>query len=107
MNDMRRVRCKRCKEFYVYEIGLPPEFCPDCEKERQGQAQLLRDIVWENRGITGFELHEMTGIPIEVVMKHVDDGLLEVAPEEVAVFRGPLKKNDKWHSGAGKDKRRR
>ena len=106
MGELRRVRCQKCKELYSYESGLPPEMCPKCQEEKEAQAQQLRDLVWENRGITGMELHELTGIPIETVIKHIEDGLLEAAPDEVAMFREPIKRQGGWHSGREDDRRK-
>ena len=78
--ELRRVRCKRCKNLYEYETGLPPEFCPDCTAEKNIQAFELREIVRQNRGITSTELHQRTGVSIEKINKYIEDGLFEIIP---------------------------
>ena len=82
MSEQRKVRCHRCKEFYEYNKGLPPECCPKCAAEKGDQIQLLLDTVRANKGINAMKLHDITGIPIEVIIKAIDDDLLKVLDDE-------------------------
>ncbi|MCL2840763.1 MAG: hypothetical protein FWE05_08310 [Defluviitaleaceae bacterium] len=77
MNEQRKLRCPRCKEFYVHSIGLPPECCPECMKKREQQISDLRDLLWKKRGLNAMNLHSITGLPIEVITNVIDEGGLE------------------------------
>ncbi|MCL2216822.1 MAG: hypothetical protein FWB91_07350 [Defluviitaleaceae bacterium] len=77
MSELRKLRCQRCKEFFTIDIGLPPECCPKCAKEREEQISQLRQLLWEKRGLNAMSLHSMTGLPIEVITNIIDEGDLE------------------------------
>ena len=74
----RKIRCPRCKEFYNFNDGLPPNACPDCVVKREAQIQNLRDLIRENKGINAMELQRQTGIPINFIMKILNEGDIEV-----------------------------
>ena len=76
-SEPRKLRCPRCKKFYTIDIGLPPECCPDCAREREEQISNLRDLLWEKRGLNAMSLHSMTGLPIEVITGVINEGDLE------------------------------
>ncbi|MCL1844202.1 MAG: hypothetical protein FWF79_10360 [Defluviitaleaceae bacterium] len=78
MEDLRKVRCPECKEFYTFPEGLPPEFCPACTEKNEEQANILRELIRCNKGINAMELQKMTGIHINFITKMMDDG--EIAP---------------------------
>jgi len=76
---MREIRCRRCGKMYSYE-GMPPECCPLCAKERRAQYVMVRELVRQCPGITAVEVNQITEVPLEVILKFIDDGLLEVVP---------------------------
>ena len=77
MNNLRKVRCPRCKNFYTYETGLPPACCPKCALEKENQTRQVRDLLWENRGLNAMQLHEKTGLPIERITGYINNGDME------------------------------
>ena len=75
----RTIRCRRCGQMFDYE-GLPPPGCPTCMMEREEQYQIVRALVREFPGITAIEVNQVTEVPMEAILKYLDNGLLEVKP---------------------------
>jgi hypothetical protein len=73
MEDLRKVRCRRCNEFYTFAQGLPPELCPTCADEKETQVKQIRELIRENRGICAMELEKMSGIPIALILESIDN----------------------------------
>jgi len=46
--------------------------------EREGEYQMVREIVREFPGITALEVNEHTQVPMEKILRYIDKGLLEV-----------------------------
>ncbi|MCL2225288.1 MAG: hypothetical protein FWB96_10025 [Defluviitaleaceae bacterium] len=76
---MRSIRCKRCGRMFDYE-GLPPPCCPICKKERDEQFHMVRDIVSACPGITALEVSKSADVPLELIMRFVELGMLDVVP---------------------------
>jgi uncharacterized protein YbaR (Trm112 family) len=73
-NDVRTIRCNRCKEFYSISEGLPTGYCPKCTELKEAQTQLIRDLIRENKGINAIQLERQTGIPISFIMNVMKEG---------------------------------
>lgn len=79
MPTTRTIRCKRCGNMYEYE-GLPPAACPECVELRNEQFQIVRALVWEFPGITALQVNQATEVPMDVILRFVEKGMLEVVP---------------------------
>jgi hypothetical protein len=42
---------------------------------------MLRAVVKEFPGVTSFELHEFTHIPVEVILRFINNGELDILPD--------------------------
>ena len=73
----RTIRCRRCGQMFEYE-GLPPPCCPVCQLEREEQYQIVRALVRDFPGITALEVHEITEVPMDVILRYINKGLIEV-----------------------------
>ena len=81
MNDgMRVVRCRRCRQMFAFEKGLPPACCPKCQRRKDEQFQLVRALVREMPGITALEVHVLTEVPVEAIMQFVQNGDIDAIP---------------------------
>ncbi|MCL2199888.1 MAG: hypothetical protein FWB80_13295 [Defluviitaleaceae bacterium] len=80
--EIPKVRCPRCKEFYEVDEG-PTDYCPACTSQREAQVQHIRDLIRDNKGINAMELERRTGIPISFIMKVMRDG-------EIGIRRNPF-----------------
>jgi hypothetical protein len=49
--------------------------------EREEQYQIVRAIVREFPGITAIEVHHITEVPMEIILKYINEGLLQVMPK--------------------------
>jgi hypothetical protein len=61
--------------------GLPPPGCPTCMMEREEQYQIVRAIVREFPGITAIEVHHITEVPMNIILRYINEGLLQVMPK--------------------------
>ena len=73
----RTVRCRVCGNMYESE-GIPSGACETCRMAREEQYQVVRAVVREYPGITALDVHEVTEVPMEVILRYIDKGLLEV-----------------------------
>jgi len=64
---------------YEHE-GMPPPACPMCMKERNEQFYIVRELVREFPGITALQVNQATEVPMEVILRFVDMGMIEVMP---------------------------
>ncbi|MCL1884018.1 MAG: hypothetical protein FWF81_09745 [Defluviitaleaceae bacterium] len=62
---------------FEYE-GLPPPCCPPCRMEREEQYQVVRELVRLYPGITALEVHDFTEVPIYLILRYIEMGLLDV-----------------------------
>jgi len=92
---MRTIRCQRCKQMFNYE-GLPPDCCPLCTMMRAERTERVREILWDNPGITAIDVHNRTGVPINVILDMIERGDLipqeeiKAPPEPEPVAEKPL-----------------
>ena len=77
MSEMRRVRCQKCRAFFVLPEGITSGICPECTDKREKKIKEVHTLVKERPGITPIELNSMTGVPINVIMKIIADGVVE------------------------------
>ena len=77
---MRSIRCRRCKQKFEYE-GMVPQYCPACTGEKEATFQMVRDLVSAVPGITALEVHEITDVPISLIMQYVEEGHLQIRPD--------------------------
>jgi len=78
LEDLRKVRCHRCKEIYTFNEGLPPDYCPKCTEEKEANIRKIRDLIRDNRGICAMELEKLTGIPINFILELLNKGEITV-----------------------------
>jgi len=64
---------------YEYE-GLPPPCCPDCQALRNEQFFMVREVVRECPGITALQVHHVTEVPMDVILRFIEKGMIEVVP---------------------------
>jgi hypothetical protein len=53
---------------------MPPLYCPACATEKEEQYQLIRTLIREHPGINAVQVHEQTGVPMSVIMQHIENG---------------------------------
>jgi len=51
-----------------------------CVKERNEQFYVVREVVREFPGITALQVNQATDVPMEVIMRFVELGMVEVMP---------------------------
>ena len=64
---------------FQYDGPMPPA-CPMCVKERNEQFYVVREVVREFPGITALQVNQATDVPMEVIMRFVELGMVEVMP---------------------------
>jgi len=75
----RRLRCRRCKELFDIDGGMP-EYCPACTQLKEEWKDKVRMLVWQSPGVTAAEVHVLTGVPFAVIMAMIKSGDLLVVP---------------------------
>ena len=73
---MRTIRCNRCKQMFEYDRMLPP-CCPACQKQENENFEKVRKLIRERPNVTVTDAHEITGVPVEAILRYIDDDLLE------------------------------
>jgi hypothetical protein len=64
---------------YEYE-GLPPPCCPECKRIRDEQFYIVREVIREFPGIPALHVHHATEVPMEVILRFAENGMIEVVP---------------------------
>jgi hypothetical protein len=90
----KTLRCPKCKDFYTFEEGFPPSACPECMTKREAQTRRLRELISKNKGINAMELARRTNIPINFIMKTLNEGEIAIKKTEENIEQ-LVKKNSK------------
>jgi len=64
---------------YEHE-GMPPPACPMCMQLRNEQFYIVRELVREFPGITALQVNQATEVPMEIILRFVEMGMIEVMP---------------------------
>ena len=78
---MKKIRCKRCGKMFEFDGELPPA-CPMCIRERNEQFYIVRELVREFPGITALQVNQATEVPMDVILRFVEEGRIEVVPNK-------------------------
>ena len=76
---MREIRCKRCREMFEF-AGINALTCPACLKEKEAQLEKVRTLLKESPGITAMKVHELTGVPVNIILRFIEGGMIEAVP---------------------------
>ena len=65
--------CKRCGKLFLY-AGVP--ICPDCLGKEDEQFRKVKHYIDEHKGAGVQETSDETGVPVDVVVEFLRQGLL-------------------------------
>ena len=65
--------CKRCAKLFVF-VGLP--ICPDCLAKEEEQYRKVKLYLDDHQGASVVEVSDGTGVPADVVVEFLRQGLL-------------------------------
>ena len=77
--EKRIIRCPECHEMFPY-TGMPPKRCPRCDKHHEELFERVRRTVQEHPGINAVQLTHMTDVPVEIILKYIDEGRIDAMP---------------------------
>ncbi|MCL1843782.1 MAG: hypothetical protein FWF79_08210 [Defluviitaleaceae bacterium] len=76
----RLMRCRKCDTKFE-PVGLESPLCPLCQQAKDEQYIVVRELVREYPGITALEVHEATEVPMHVILRYIENGMLEAVKD--------------------------
>ncbi len=84
-----KTRCRKCNIIFENNGILGLNKCPDCLSPYEGQnkAQIVRDLVKDNPGISASEVSSMTGISTREIIDYLRIEVLEFTNDSLAYLK--------------------
>lgn len=71
---MSLASCSSCKKLFQ---KVRKSICPACEAQEEGHYETVRAFLCENPGHNAEQVSEATGVPIDTVLRFIEDGRVE------------------------------
>ncbi|MCC6152615.1 MAG: hypothetical protein IT367_02595 [Candidatus Hydrogenedentes bacterium] len=73
---MALASCSKCKKLFQ---KVRKSICPACEAEEEDSYEVVRAYLSEHPGVNAEQVAEGTGVPIETVLRFIEEGRVEAA----------------------------
>lgn len=85
---MPLAKCPRCDKLFDKLPKAQFSVCPACLDDEQRDYDRIRDLINRDGSLTAIEIAEQLNIPLDVILRMINEGWIEYADESKPVYCG-------------------
>lgn len=85
---MALAKCPRCNKLFNKSPQSQYLVCRNCEEEERNDFEKIKDLLHREGNLTAFQISEILEIPMDVILRMVEQGLIEQEDQDNSVYCG-------------------
>lgn len=85
---MALAKCPRCNKLFDKHPQSQYLVCRNCEEEERNDFEKIRDLLQKEGNLSAFQISEILEIPMDVILRMVEQGLIEQEDQDNSVYCG-------------------